>query len=540
MYPRSTAAALPLRRASGRSGVNAPGSPRAEFPEVPGSPRAGGPWRERDSADAVSVAPAPVRPVTLPLSALVSPVCKLSSVGDVAEAALACVDSYLAAVARAIAEGMENGLGALDKGLPNGYPGGFGGGGGHPSTFAPSPENPSQRLPFGSPSRAGGAQDPTDGAGRPFIYAPTAVTPFGASSTSRLSLSGLRGTVVGVGGGGGVGGSGGFGVSSRFVSENDPTSPSSSNCGATISASSSARFLSLDSRESSAGGDSHSAAVALESLVRNATLAGVPLGVVAFDIDDTLVRAADGRAIGPMVELCAQLMARRIACHFITGRLDDAGGQMHLSTISQLAQLGMRVGTSYDSLILAPAAARVTMSALSQWKRDQRSAIVIGVRGVTAERVRAANLKASISLLLPQPMLLLSIGDQWGDMLPLGTDFDISSLDAALFASNELPIGSPVRGVAIGVGTAAGATTSLINSPPVTPRSSPSPSAAPPGSPLIARALFGGGSSGRLSAIQQYRFAVVALRDSNAAVRIALAGGGAAGGGGRRMPVGVP
>jgi hypothetical protein len=250
---------------------------------------------------------------------------------------------------------------------------------------------------------------------------------------------------------------------------------------------------------------------------RSAAL-GIPLGISVFDIDDTLVRASDGRAIAPMLELAHALLARRVSVHLVTGRLDDPGGVMRASTIAQLQAVGLRKGSHWDSLVLAPPAARTTMSRLSQWKREQRARIVAEVRAAavaaltaSAQRSESSASASAMGALqlqqqqrssrggssfhggapqlggvgpgggspqpssparlsdspagagsagsgscsfssssppsapqpaLPLPVLLLSVGDQWGDLMPLGTDFDITALDAALALAQPAAAGA--------------------------------------------------------------------------------------------------
>jgi hypothetical protein len=369
----------------------------------------------------------------------------------------------------------------------------------------------------------------------------------------------------------------------------------------------------------------------------------IPLGVAVFDVDDTLVRANNGAPMEAFVSLVNRLKLLRVSVHLVTGRLDDLRGEMHNSTVHQLALLGMRQGNNWDTLTLAPAVARTSMALLSQWKRAQRARIVgevqararaavaaavaggggaseapppaslgspapgarpragwaaalTGGRGgapltpaaarsggdpsamVTSPasggggRSPAARSPASTPPhgarlpvhLLPQPVLLLSVGDQWGDLLPLGADSDIAALDVAL--SSAALAASSFGALGVGGGGGAGGF--------------PGGGAPSPGGAGVARALFsaapraalpgsanaalvpvpsygalappaGGGAGGGAPATLLVppvshgprRFAVVELRDVASVVAGAVAsaaewavsaeGGGGASGGGR-------
>lgn len=129
MYPRNPVVLTP-----GGAGGKAPARSVAAAP-APGSPRGVasdglrvGQRISVSSRDASDIGfggyvPAPARSPTPPLSVLVSPISKSSSAADIADVALACVDSYIASVAAALGELRASDVSGLDKG-----PAGGGGG----------------------------------------------------------------------------------------------------------------------------------------------------------------------------------------------------------------------------------------------------------------------------------------------------------------------------------------------------------------------------------------------------------------------------
>lgn len=102
-------------------------------------------------------------------------------------------------------------------------------------------------------------------------------------------------------------------------------------------------------------------------------LTKIPRGVAVFDIDDTILYAANKRAITPVVNMIHDLLAQNVEIHLITGRLDDEANVTRNNTILQLSALGLTLGTHYSALILAPHNVRDTMSELSRWKMRQRA-----------------------------------------------------------------------------------------------------------------------------------------------------------------------
>lgn len=143
-----------------------------------------------------------------------------------------------------------------------------------------------------------------------------------------------------------------------------------------------------------------------------------PKAVIVFDIDDTLlfdVQASSNRSQNVIphqvvVDLLLRLRQLETEIHLVTARLNDA--DYIKDTEKELESLGL----SYDTLTLAPAKARTSMSAVSLWKMQVRKRI-------------ASATGAPITL---------TVGDQWGDMVVLREDDQIDELDDQ-FAANSLP-----------------------------------------------------------------------------------------------------
>ena len=135
---------------------------------------------------------------------------------------------------------------------------------------------------------------------------------------------------------------------------------------------------------------------------------GTQAPLVVFDIDATLVNESeDGCAAQPLdatLDLLKKLQKLGVHLALVTARLDEP--QMRRDTEATLRKLGL---SAWNHLLLAPETARVNMAAVSRWKHSKR-----------AELARS----------LKQPVVL-SVGDQWGDLLPLKADKDIDAMDAA-------------------------------------------------------------------------------------------------------------
>lgn len=148
-----------------------------------------------------------------------------------------------------------------------------------------------------------------------------------------------------------------------------------------------------------------------------------PLPVV-FDIDDTLIRdKATHFMVNPTITaLHAQLVALGAAVHLVTARANDADTREW--TRAQLEVLGI---TGYAGLHLAPASRRDSMTAVSRWKMEKRRDIG-----------RAAGAP-----------IVLTVGDQWSDLVTLSEDADIDALDAAYAPGSPWKVVRPNDGVSL-------------------------------------------------------------------------------------------
>jgi len=130
--------------------------------------------------------------------------------------------------------------------------------------------------------------------------------------------------------------------------------------------------------------------------------------LVVFDIDATLVNESEDDSPAQPLEATLELLRKlqKLGVHLalVTARLDEP--QMRRDTEATLRKLGL---SSWHHLLLAPQSARGSMAAVSRWKHSKR-----------AELARS----------LKQPVVL-SVGDQWGDLLPLKADKDIDAMDTA-------------------------------------------------------------------------------------------------------------
>lgn len=134
-----------------------------------------------------------------------------------------------------------------------------------------------------------------------------------------------------------------------------------------------------------------------------------PKPAVVFDIDATLLHDTDdvktpAKPIPSIVELLNRLQSDGASIALVTARLDDAS--MRRDTENTLKTLGI---SGWKHLHLAPESARVNMAAVSHWKHKTRNEIAKKERGP----------------------IVLSVGDQWGDLIPLSAEKDIDDMDEA-------------------------------------------------------------------------------------------------------------
>lgn len=131
--------------------------------------------------------------------------------------------------------------------------------------------------------------------------------------------------------------------------------------------------------------------------------------VAVFDIDDTIlfdsgeIQSDNVVPNHNVLELLKRIHELGVEIHLVTARLRD--DEMHRATVEELENLG--VGNIYKSLTLAPESSRKTMATVSLWKMKQRQRI--------AESVGHP--------------VLLTVGDQWGDMVVFKQENDIHILN---------------------------------------------------------------------------------------------------------------
>lgn len=133
-------------------------------------------------------------------------------------------------------------------------------------------------------------------------------------------------------------------------------------------------------------------------LISDATLIGERACNIVFDIDDTLI--FDDQRQTPNVQIKFLLdVAKAHGCkvHLVTAR--ERSKEVRQWTAQELK----RHSIAYDSLALAPAKHRENMASVSAWK--------------FAERAR-------------HKPVLLSVGDQWTDLIKVATDDALEVLDA--------------------------------------------------------------------------------------------------------------
>jgi hypothetical protein len=118
---------------------------------------------------------------------------------------------------------------------------------------------------------------------------------------------------------------------------------------------------------------------------------------VVFDIDDTIV-FDDGHET-PNIQikhLLSVVKAYGFQIHLVTARESSA------TNIKWTRDEMRRHGIIYDSLALCPKKMRTTMDVVAKWKHDER---------------------------LKHCPVILTVGDQWGDLMPLTDETDIDALD---------------------------------------------------------------------------------------------------------------
>jgi hypothetical protein len=135
--------------------------------------------------------------------------------------------------------------------------------------------------------------------------------------------------------------------------------------------------------------------------------------LVVFDIDDTLIFDHSKRGKPKKNKLVFDLLVRLkevgAQIHLVTARVKDE--QMIKETEAEL--LAMKI--PYDSLHLAPEVSRKNMATVSRWKMMTRRSI--GAKALSP--------------------IVLTVGDQWGDMVVLPDEDKITLLDETYKTSDS-------------------------------------------------------------------------------------------------------
>ncbi len=129
-------------------------------------------------------------------------------------------------------------------------------------------------------------------------------------------------------------------------------------------------------------------------------LAGKESPLCVFDIDDTLLRN-DSSIIQEVFMLYERLRQLGARLFLVTARKST----MHAFTVKELKGAG--IVFEEDRLFICPDEFRTSMPKVSEWK---------------------ALMRRNIAMRHGAP-IMLSVGDQWGDMVPISNDGDIELLD---------------------------------------------------------------------------------------------------------------
>lgn len=147
-----------------------------------------------------------------------------------------------------------------------------------------------------------------------------------------------------------------------------------------------------------------------------------------FDIDDTIIfdvqrKGKKKQAVvpnKPLLRLMRRLHSLGLEVHVITARLNEP-------EIVKMTEREMKeVDAVWHTLSLAPDHARTSMEAVSAWKKNTRQHL--------------AKTRGSV--------VLLTVGDQWGDLLKLKNDNEIDVYDHK-YGSDSYMILRPHDGVSI-------------------------------------------------------------------------------------------
>jgi hypothetical protein len=132
--------------------------------------------------------------------------------------------------------------------------------------------------------------------------------------------------------------------------------------------------------------------------------------LIVVDLDQTLVEHKETPPdapvpIEPVVALIRALHALGATLHLLTARLDNAVTR----DVTRRELAALKLHDTFDSVTLAPPEARATFAAVAEWKQR--------------ERLRLAREHGA--------PIVLSVGDNWSDLMPVAREADLRALDHA-------------------------------------------------------------------------------------------------------------
>ena len=126
--------------------------------------------------------------------------------------------------------------------------------------------------------------------------------------------------------------------------------------------------------------------------------------LVVFDIDDTLLNDHSA-PLKETIQLLKRLRQLNARVFLVTARHPSTRNE----TVEELKSIGVYPDKDYDELLITPIHARVSMKHVGDWKKAARQSI--------ANKF--------------QMPILLTVGDQWTDIVPVESERELYSLDAA-------------------------------------------------------------------------------------------------------------
>lgn len=133
--------------------------------------------------------------------------------------------------------------------------------------------------------------------------------------------------------------------------------------------------------------------------------------LVVFDIDATIV-TRESKPIAATIKLLKRLRKARARIHLVTARHPS----IRQETIDELISVGITPDL-YDSLMITPEADRKHMGAVGKWKENARRSIA----------------------LQENSLIVLTIGDQWTDLVVVSSAEEMAELDSAFIGFGYCP-----------------------------------------------------------------------------------------------------